>query len=132
MRVGAPKEIKNHEYRVGLTPAAVRELSARGHDVLVETRAGDAIGLTDDMYVRAGAKILPAAEEVFAGADMIVKVKEPQPVEIARLKPGQTLFTYLHLAPIRNKPRDCSNPAPLRSPTRPSPMRAAACRCSRR
>ena len=99
MRVGAPKEIKNHEYRVGLTPAAVRELSARGHDVFVETRAGDAIGLTDDMYLRAGAKILPNAEEVFATADMIVKVKEPQPVEIARLKPGQTLFTYLHLAP---------------------------------
>jgi alanine dehydrogenase len=99
MRVGVPKEIKNHEYRVGLTPAAVRELSARGHHVLVETKAGDAIGLTDEMYTRAGAKIAADADEVFAACDMIVKVKEPQKVEIARLKQGQTLFTYLHLAP---------------------------------
>jgi len=99
MRVGVPKEIKNHEYRVGLTPAAVRELTSRGHQVLVETRAGDTIGLTDDLYVRAGAKIVPNAAEVFDTAEMIVKVKEPQPTEIARLKQGQTLFTYLHLAP---------------------------------
>jgi len=99
MRIGVPKEIKNHEYRVGLTPAAVRELTARGHDVFVETQAGDTIGLHDEMYTRAGARILPDANEVFATADMIVKVKEPQPVEIARLRPGQTLFTYLHLAP---------------------------------
>jgi len=99
MRIGVPKEIKNHEYRVGLTPAAVRELTARGHDVLVETLAGETIGLHDEMYARAGAKILAQAEEVFAAADMIVKVKEPQPVEIKRLRPGQTLFTYLHLAP---------------------------------
>src|SRR5581483_8687072 len=99
MRIGVPKEIKNHEYRVGMTPAAVRELTSRGHQVFVETKAGDAIGLHDDMYARVGAKILPNAEEVFAGADMIVKVKEPQPQEIRRLKPGQTLFTYLHLAP---------------------------------
>jgi len=99
MRVGVPKEIKNHEYRVGLTPAAVRELTSRGHQVFVQAKAGDAIGLTDELYVKAGAKILPAAEEVFDTAQMIVKVKEPQPVEIARLKKGQTLFTYLHLAP---------------------------------
>ncbi len=99
MRVGVPKEIKNHEYRVGLTPGAVRELTARGHEVFVETLAGDAIGLTDVVYAKAGAKILPTAEETFAIAEMIVKVKEPQPVEIARLKKGQTLFTYLHLAP---------------------------------
>ncbi|MDR3526500.1 MAG: alanine dehydrogenase [Rhizomicrobium sp.] len=99
MRVGVPKEIKNHEYRVGLTPVAVRELTVRGHEVFVETLAGDAIGLTDALYLKAGAKILPTADEVFAVADMIVKVKEPQPVEIARLKKGQTLFTYLHLAP---------------------------------
>ncbi len=99
MRIGVPKEIKNHEYRVGMTPAAVRELTARGHQVFVETKAGDAIGLHDEMYARVGAKILPNAEEVFAGADMIVKVKEPQAAEIRRLKPGQTLFTYLHLAP---------------------------------
>jgi alanine dehydrogenase len=99
MRVGVPKEIKNHEYRVGLTPAAVRELTARGHEVFVETKAGDAIDLTDELYVKAGAKILPTAAEVFDIAEMIVKVKEPQPVEIAMLKKGQTLFTYLHLAP---------------------------------
>ena len=99
MRIGVPKEIKNREYRVGLTPAAVRELASRGHEVLVETKAGDAIGLTDEMYQKAGAKLIPNAAEVFASADMIVKVKEPQPVEIKRLRPGQTLFTYLHLAP---------------------------------
>src|SRR6185436_20024567 len=75
------------------------ELTARGHEVFVETRAGDGIGLFDDHYTRVGARILPTADEAFACADMIVKVKEPQPVEIKRLRPGQTLFTYLHLAP---------------------------------
>src|SRR5665213_3449588 len=99
MRIGVPKEIKNHEYRVGMTPAAVRELTARGHEVFVETHAGDGIDLDDASYTRVGAKILPNADEVFANADMIVKVKEPQPVEIKRLRKGQTLFTYLHLAP---------------------------------
>lgn len=99
MRIGVPKEIKNNEYRVGLTPSAVRELMARGHEVFVETMAGEAIGLHDELYARVGAKILPGPDEVFAAADMIVKVKEPQPVEIRRLRKGQTLFTYLHLAP---------------------------------
>jgi alanine dehydrogenase len=99
MRVGVPKEIKNHEYRVGMTPPAVRELTSRGHEVFVETLAGEGIGLHDDMYARVGARILKSADEVFASADMIVKVKEPQPAEIKRLKPGQVLFTYLHLAP---------------------------------
>jgi alanine dehydrogenase len=99
MRIGVPKEIKNHEYRVGMTPAAVREVTAHGHEVVVQTMAGEAIGLHDELYVKAGAKILPSADEVFAQADMIVKVKEPQPVEIKRLRKGQTLFTYLHLAP---------------------------------
>ena len=99
MRIGVPKEIKNHEYRVGLTPSAVRELTARGHAVFVETMAGETIGLQDDLYKRVGATILPNADEVFGTADMIVKVKEPQPVEIKRLRKGQTLFTYLHLAP---------------------------------
>ena len=99
MRVGVPKEIKNHEYRVGMTPPAVRELTSRGHDVFVETMAGEGIGLHDDLYTRVGAKILKSADEVFASADMIVKVKEPQPSEIKRLRPGQVLFTYLHLAP---------------------------------
>ena len=99
MRVGVPKEIKNHEYRVGMTPPAVRELTSRGHEVFVETMAGEGIGLHDDLYTRVGAKILKTADEVFASADMIVKVKEPQPPEIKRLRPGQVLFTYLHLAP---------------------------------
>jgi alanine dehydrogenase len=99
MKIGVPKEIKNNEYRVGMTPAAVRELTARGHSVFIETKAADAIDLSDAIYTRAGALILPSAAEVFAAADMIVKVKEPQPQEIALMKPGQTLFTYLHLAP---------------------------------
>jgi alanine dehydrogenase len=99
MRVGVPKEIKNHEYRVGMTPPAVRELTSRGHEVFVETMAGEGIGLHDELYTRVGAKILQTADEVFASADMIVKVKEPQPAEIKRLRSGQVLFTYLHLAP---------------------------------
>ncbi|MBK6980512.1 MAG: alanine dehydrogenase [Betaproteobacteria bacterium] len=99
MRIGVPKEIKNHEYRVGLTPSSVRELVAQGHEVVVERAAGAGIGAADAAYEKAGAKILPGAGEVFAAADMIVKVKEPQAVEIARLRPGQVLFTYLHLAP---------------------------------
>src|SRR5712675_844824 len=90
MRVGVPKEIKNNEYRVGMIPAAVRELTSRGHSVLVETKAGDAIDLSDEIYARAGATIVSTPEEVFARADMIVKVKEPQPVEIKRLNPEQT------------------------------------------
>jgi alanine dehydrogenase len=99
MRVGVPKEIKNHEYRVGMTPPAVRELTSRGHEVFVETMAGEGIGLHDELYTRVGAKILKTADDVFASADMIVKVKEPQPAEIKRLRAGQVLFTYLHLAP---------------------------------
>ncbi len=99
MRIGVPKEIKNHEYRVGLIPSSVRELVAHGHEVIVETHAGYGIGLDDEHYTAAGARIVTSPEEVFATADMVVKVKEPQPVEIARLRPGQILFTYLHLAP---------------------------------
>jgi alanine dehydrogenase len=98
MRVGVPKEIKNHEYRVGLTPASVAELTAQGHDVVIEALAGNGIDFSDRDYMDAGARILPNASEVFAAADMIVKVKEPQPVEIAMLRPHHTLFTYLHLA----------------------------------
>jgi len=99
MKIGVPKEIKVHEYRVGLTPSSVRELIAHGHEVVVERGAGAGIGAGDAAYEKAGARILPGADEVFAAADMIVKVKEPQPVEIARLRAGQILFTYLHLAP---------------------------------
>lgn len=99
MRVGVPKEIKNHEYRVGLTPGSVAELIANGHEVVVETNAGMGIDFSDADYEKVGATILPTAAEVFATADMIVKVKEPQPQEIAMLRKGQILFTYLHLAP---------------------------------
>ena len=98
MRVGVPKEIKNHEYRVGLTPASVAELTAAGHEVVVEALAGNGIDFSDRDYMDAGARILPNASEVFAAADMIVNVKEPQPTEIAMLKARHTLFTYLHLA----------------------------------
>ena len=99
MRVGVPREIKPDEYRVGLPPTAVREYVAHGHEVLVEAGAGEGAGYSDALYVRAGATIMPTAEAVFAGAQLIVKVKEPQAVEWARLTEQHILFTYLHLAP---------------------------------
>jgi alanine dehydrogenase len=99
MRIGVPKEIKNHEYRVGLTPASVRELTSRGHEVVVQTGAGAVIDLSDEQYKAAGARIDPRVEEIFSRADMIVKVKEPQAAECRMLRPGQVLYTYLHLAP---------------------------------
>jgi alanine dehydrogenase len=99
MRVGVPKEIKVHEYRVGLTPGAVREYVAAGHSVVVETDAGGGIGAADEAYRKAGAVIAGTAAEIFKTCDMIVKVKEPQPREWSQLREGQILFTYLHLAP---------------------------------
>ncbi len=99
MHVGVPKEIKNREFRVGLTPASVREFVSHGHSVSVETQAGFAIGFADEDYIAAGADIAPDAQTVFANCDMIVKVKEPQAVECEMLRPGQILYTYLHLAP---------------------------------
>jgi alanine dehydrogenase len=99
MRIGVPREIKTHEYRVGLTTASVRELVHHGHQVVVESGAGDGIGSSDDAYRAAGATIAGAAAEVFASAELVVKVKEPQPAECKMLRPGQVLFTYLHLAP---------------------------------
>ena len=99
MKVGVPSEIKTDEYRVGMTPAGVRELVDRGHEVLVQAGAGEGSAITDADYSEQGAQVLADADAVFAEAEMIVKVKEPQPVEVARLRPGQTLFTYLHLAP---------------------------------
>ncbi len=98
MRIGVPREIKIHEYRVGLVPSSVRELVAAGHEVLVETGAGNGIGCNDGDYQAAGADIAPDAATVFAAAELIVKVKEPQLAECARLRRGQVLFTYLHLA----------------------------------
>ena len=99
MRIGVPREIKTHEYRVGLTPSSARELAHRGHEVIVETGAGEVIGLEDDDYRKAGAQVAGTPGEVFAAAEMIVKVKEPQEAEYALLREGQVLFTYLHLAP---------------------------------
>jgi alanine dehydrogenase len=101
MQIGVPKEIKTHEYRVGLTPEAVREYVTAGHKVLVESGAGEGIGAGDEAYQSVGASITATAAEVFATAQMIVKVKEPQPSEWVQLREGQILFTYLHLAPDR-------------------------------
>lgn len=100
MRIGVPTEIKDNEYRVGMTPAGARDLTADGHDVLVQKGAGEGSGFTDDEYAAAGATILPDADAVYSEADMIVKVKEPVAPDLARLKQGQLLFTYLHLAPV--------------------------------
>jgi alanine dehydrogenase len=99
VKVGVPSEIKPDEYRVALTPAGVRELVSHGHSVFVQSGAGDGSGIEDSDYVSQGADVLADADAVFAAADMIVKVKEPQPIEVARLEPRHTLFTYLHLAP---------------------------------
>ena len=106
MRIGVPKEIKVLENRVGLTPVSVREAVHRGHQVLVEHNAGQGIGMDDEAYRRAGAAVVGTAAEVFAGADMIVKVKEPQAVERRMLREGQVLFTYLHLAPDPDQAKD--------------------------
>src|SRR5258708_3832460 len=98
MLVGVPKELKSHEYRVGLIPGSVRELVAHGHRVMVESGAGAGISFDDDAYRQVGAMVVGSASDVFAAAEMIVKVKEPQPDEIKLLRAGQVLFTYLHLA----------------------------------
>jgi alanine dehydrogenase len=99
MLIGVPKELKVHEYRVGLVPGSVRELAHHGHQIIIETNAGGGIGFDDDAYRAVGAEIAGSPEEVFAAADMIVKVKEPQPSEYTLLREGQLLYTYLHLAP---------------------------------
>ena len=106
MQIGVPREIKVHEYRVGLTPNSAREFVAHGHGVLVESGAGAGIGCADDAYREVGAEIAENAEDIFARADMIVKVKEPQAPERRMLRPGQLLFTYLHLAPDPDQTRD--------------------------
>jgi len=106
MLIGVPKEIKDNEYRVGLAPESVREVVAHGHKVIVETDAGGGISASDDEYRKAGAEIVGVAAEVFARADMVVKVKEPQAVERAMLREGQILYTYLHLAPDPEQTRD--------------------------
>ena len=106
MKIGCPKEIKPQEFRVGLTPSAALEAVNAGHEVLIQTAAGVGAGFEDSDYETAGAKILSTAEEVFATADMIVRVKEPQAVERKMLRQGQVLFTYLHLAPDPEQTHD--------------------------
>ncbi len=106
MKIGCPKEIKPQEFRVGMTPNAAREAVNHGHTVLIETMAGVGAGFSDADYLAAGARIIATAEEVFASADMIVKVKEPQALERKRLRAGQVLFTYLHLAPDPEQTHD--------------------------
>src|SRR5687768_10979249 len=97
MQVGVPKEIKTHEYRVAMTPAGVRELTRRGHEVLVETRAGEGSGIRDEQYVEVGARVVPTAADAWS-AQLVVKVKEPQPTEFGFFRDGLMLYTYLHLA----------------------------------
>ncbi len=109
MLIGVPKEIKNHEYRVGMTPTSIREAVRHGHTAWVEKNAGNGIGATDADYEKAGAKIIPSADEIFAKADMIVKVKEPQAKERKMLREGQILYTYLHLAPDPEQTKDLVN-----------------------
>ena len=106
MLIGVPKEVKNHEYRVGLTPDSVQEVVAHGHEVIVETNAGAGIGSSDEIYAAHGASVVATAAEIFERADMIVKVKEPQPDERKMLRAGQVLFTYLHLAPDPEQTKD--------------------------
>ena len=99
MLIGVPKEIKDHEYRVGLTPSSVMELVKHGHQIMIQRNAGAGVDFSDDQYIVAGAEIVTTAEEIFARGDMIIKVKEPQPQECRMLREGQILYTYLHLAP---------------------------------
>ena len=129
MIVGLPKEIKDNEYRVGLTPAGVRALSDSNHQVIVERSAGEGSGFDDALYQRAGAQIIDSADDVWGKADMIVKVKEPIEPEYPRMREGQMLFTYLHLAPDRKLTEELLQrrlPALL---TKQSPIDAVACRC---
>lgn len=106
MRIGSPKEIKNHEYRVGLTPESAKELVMQGHEVWIETQAGAGIDASDDQYVAAGAKIVDGPDPIFAECEMVVKVKEPQAVERKKLREGQILYTYLHLAPDADQTKE--------------------------
>jgi alanine dehydrogenase len=107
MLIGVPKEIKDNEYRVGVVPSTVRELTDRGHRVLVETRAGVGAGFADNNYQTAGAEIVPDGDTIFGRAELIVKVKEPLATERKKLSRGQVLFTYLHLAPDRLQTATC-------------------------
>jgi alanine dehydrogenase len=130
MRVGIPTEIKNNEYRVAITPAGVAELVRRGHEVLIQAGAGEGSAITDADFKRVGAQLINTADEVWAEAELLLKVKEPIEPEYSRLRKGQTLFTYLHLA--ASKPHRCpaSGRVPRRSLTKPCRLAdGARCRC---
>ena len=133
MKVGIPREVKNNEYRVAITPAGVHELVRHGHDVFVEHDAGVGSSISDDDYVAAGAKILETADDVWAEGDLILKVKEPIEPEYHRMREGQVLFTYLHLAADKalTERADLVARSPA-SPTRPSSCPTTRCRCSPR
>jgi hypothetical protein len=126
MKVGVPRELKNHEYRVAITPAGAHELSRAGHQVFIEEDAGTGSAIPDADFVAAGATILPTADDVWVTSELVLKVKEPVPEEYHRMRKGQVLFTYLHLAATRS-----SDPGSPRSPTRRSRPVTARCRCSR-
>jgi alanine dehydrogenase len=128
--IGVPTEIKDSEKRVALTPDGVVELVHNGHQVAVQAGCGTGSRFRDDEYAAAGARIVPDADAVFAAADLIVKVKEPVPAEYDRFRPGQQLFTYLHLAADRGLTESCSNGRSTRSPTRRCRPPTASCRCS--
>ena len=134
VKVGVPTEIKADEYRVALTPAGVRELTEHGHEVLIQAGAGEGSAIADDALRRAGrAHRARTRQPCSREAELVLKVKEPQPEEVALLRPGQTLFTYLHLAADPElDAAACATRAPPASPTRPSRTRTAACRCWRR
>ena len=132
MKVGIPKELKNHEYRVAITPSGVNELVRSGHQVFVERDAGAGSAIPDADFVAAGARILPGPDEVWETGELILKVKEPIAEEYTRLRKGQVLFTYLHLAASRPCTDALLDRASPPSPTRPCRRRTARCRCSRR
>jgi alanine dehydrogenase len=132
MLIGCPREIKTREFRVGITPSAAREAITHGHQVLIETGAGAGSGFPDSDYAANGVEIVDTAEEVFARAEMIVKVKEPQAVERARLREGQVLFTYLHLAPDPEQTHDLLKSGVTAIAYETVTDRSGGCRCWRR
>ena len=132
VKVGIPSEVKNNEFRVGITPVGVHELVRRGHDVLVQKGAGLGSSITDEEFVSQGAKILDSADDVWGESDMVMKVKEPVAEEYHRLREGLVLFTYLHLAADQPLTASSSRARSPPSPTRPCSCRRACCRCSTR
>ncbi len=132
MKVGIPREVKDNEYRVAITPAGAHELVVAGHTVVIEKEAGAGSSIPDEEFVRAGAEILGSADDVWAEADLVLKVKEPVAEEYHRMRRGQVLFTYLHLAASEECTDALVPPARRPSPTRRSSCRTARCRCSPR